>query len=429
MERKRMTIWTSLAVMALGLSVLAGCKGSEGGGDTTGGATTGSTPGGDGKPTDTGGTTARKAPTGKGNTQSGDTIKIGLVASVNGELKPWGDDCVKGAQLAVDEVNAKGGIQGKKVELLIQDSASKAEQGKSAAEKLVSDGVLGIIGEVASGITLQMANTAFAAGLPIVAVGATRTDITDIGSNVFRVCYTDDFQGPVMAKFAYDELGIKNVAIMTDKAQPYSVGLSDAFRKKFEELGGKIVAEEFYQSPQDKQFGAQLAKIKEAGPEGLFLSGYFTEVGAIARQAKEQGLDVKIFGGDGWDSTELNTAGGEAIVGGFFCNHYNNEETRPEVQDFLQKWAAKFNGEKPATTMGALGYDATMLMLDALGRAKSLDSAALTAAIEETAGFKGVSGEINLTGNNGNPPKRALVVEVTATGQVFRKAYEPSDVK
>jgi branched-chain amino acid transport system substrate-binding protein len=411
------TLFSALAASVL-MATVFGCGGDKpAGGDNTS------------KPEDKTTTTApeRKAPTAEGNKATGDTIKIGSVVSLNGELKPWGDDCDKGVKLALEEFNAAGGVGGKKIELLTEDSGSKPEQGKSAAEKELAAGALAILGEVASGITLQMANSCFAQGVPIVAVGATKTTITDIGTNVFRVCYTDDFQGPVMAKFAYDDLGLRKVALMTDKAQPYSTGLSDAFRKKFTELGGEIVDEQFYQSPADKQFGPQLEAIKGKNPDGMFMSGYFTEVGAIARQAKDAGLKVKMMGGDGWDSTELNTSGGSAIVGGYFCNHYNNEEPRPEVQTFLKKWDAKYHG-KPATTMGALGYDAALLVFQALKNAKSLDSKALIDAIENTENFQGVSGVITLKGNKGNPPKRALVVEVTPTGQKFVKAFEPGSL-
>lgn len=423
------TLWSSLIALAIGATMFAGCGPKEDAATTTGGDTAKTETTGGGSSSGGGDTTGkgRPTPTAEGNKAEGATIKIGLVASLNGELKPWGDDCDKGAKLAIEEINAAGGINGKQIELLVEDSASKPEQGKSATEKMIAAGALAIIGEVASGITLQMANSCFEKGVPIVAVGATRVDITDIGSNVFRVCYTDDFQGPVMAKFAYEEKGLRKIALMTDKAQPYSTGLSDSFRKKFTELGGEIVDEQFYQSPQDKQFGPQLEKIKEKSPDGLFLSGYFTEVGAIARQSKEAGLKVVMLGGDGWDSTELNTSGGEAIVGGYFCNHYNNEEPRPEVQNFLKKWEAKYGG-KPATTMGALGYDATMLVCDALKRAATPNSKALTEAIENTENFASVSGMITMKGNKGNPPKRALVVEVIPTGQKFAKAYEPGSL-
>lgn len=358
---------------------------------------------------------------------AGGGLTIGLVASQNGELKPWGEDSVNGAKLAVEEFNKAGGIDGKPVDLKIGDSNSDPTQGKSAAEKLISDGAIGLVGETASGITMQMINAAKPKGVPVVAVGATRTDLTKDYDGAFRVCYTDDFQGPVMAKFAYDQLKLRNVAIMTDNKQPYSKGLSDSFRAYFTKLGGKIADEQFYESKQT-QFSGQLTSIKAKNPDGLFLSGYFTETGPIVRQAKEAGLNVKFFGGDGWDSKEILTTGGDAILGAYFCNHYNNKDPRPEVQDFLKKWQAKY-GSLPGTTMGALGYDATMLTLNALKAAKTKDSKGLTDAIASTEGFKGVSGDITLKGMHGNPQKRALVVELTKDGQVFAKAFEPGDIK
>ncbi len=414
----------TLTTTALASMMLLGSFGCNGGSSTEGGDKPTTTSEGGGGGTTPGG---RKAPTGAGNSQSGDTIKIGLVASLTGDLKPWGEDCQFGAKLAVDEINAAGGINGKKIELIEQDSQSTPEKGKTAAEKLMSDGALVLVGEVASGITAQMAQSAFDKGVPVVAVGATRTDLTDIGSHVFRVCYIDDFQGPVMAKFAFEELGLKKVAIMTDQKQPYSTGLSDSFRKKFTELGGEIVDEQKYDSGQS-QFSSQLTAIKAKAPDGLFLSGYFNEVGPIIRAADEMGIKVPYLGGDGWDSREIFQNAGPAIANGYFCNHYNNDEDRPAVKTFLQAWSGKY-GKPPATTMGALGYDAVMLVADALKRSKSLDSKALIEALEDTTGFAAVSGEITLKGNNGNPPKRALVVGMDPArgAQVFKKAYDTLD--
>ena len=410
---KRSLLLTALASTLM--LVAGGCNG--GSGTTTPGSTSGTSG-------NTGSGGSRPDPTAEGNTATGDTIKVGLVASLNGDLKPWGADCEQGAKLAVEEFNAAGGVDGKKVELLIQDSQSKPETGKTAAEKLIADGAIALIGEVASGITAQMAQTAFEKGVPCVAVGATRTDLTDIGSNVFRVCYVDDFQGPVMAKFAYEELGMRNVAILTDVKQPYSVGLSDSFRQYFEKLGGKVADEQKYES-QQTQFSSQLTAIKEKNPDGLFLSGYFNEVGPIIRQANEMGLKGPYLGGDGWDSREIITNAGDAIKNGYFCNHYNNDEDRPEVKKFLDSWKAKY-GALPATTMGALGYDATMVTLNALKSASAMNSKALSAAIENTENFPGVSGAITLKGKGGNPPKRALVVglDPVAMKQVFKKAYD-----
>ncbi|MFN3728638.1 MAG: ABC transporter substrate-binding protein [Fimbriimonadaceae bacterium] len=407
MKQLRVQPWVAL-VAACGLFAgLAGCNGG-GGSDT--------------------GTTGANGSSGAAAT--GDEVIIGLVASQNGALKPWGVDSVKGAELAVEEFNAAGGLNGKKVVLKIEDSNSNPQQGKSAAEKLMAEGAITLIGEVASGITAQMAEAAVAKGIPVVSVGATRVDITKIGTNpqmVFRVCYTDDFQGPVVAKFAYEDLGLRRVAIMTDIKQPYSIGLSDNFREYFTKLGGTIVDEQKYESEQT-QFGAQLTNLKAKNPDGIFLSGYFTEVGQIARQARDAGINVPLLGGDGWDSRDLVTTGGEAILGNYYCNHYNNEEDRPEVAEFLKKFEGKY-GERPATTMAALSYDATRLVLDALKRASALTPADIATALDQTVGFMGVSGEITLKDRQGDPQKRALMVEVTREGDKFVKAFEWFDAK
>lgn len=413
MNKKLIGIASSLS---LSVAMLAGC---------TGGAATNSTePANSGTNTSTT-SAARPAVTAPTISVEGDTIKIGLVASISGALKPWGDDSAAGARLAVDEFNAMNKLGGKKVELIVEDSGSDPKQGQSVTDRLIASGVVGIVGEVASGITAQIAESAYRSGVPVIAVGATKTTLTDVGANIFRVCYTDALQGPVMARFAYEELGLRNVALMTDNQQPYSQGLSASFREKFVALGGKIISEEFYKSG-DTQFTSQITNLKGINPDGIFCSGYFTEVGIIAREVGQQGLKVKLMGGDGWDSSELQNSG-EAILGGYFCNHYNSSEDRPEVAQFLDLWKKANNGAVPGTTMGALGYDAAMLMCDALTRAEKLDTHSITKAIDETVGFKGVSGVIDMKGHNGNPPKRALVVELQKSGQVFAKAYEPEE--
>ncbi len=409
-----------LAASLFGVGALTGCKP-----DTTASGTTGS----DGEPTTE---TARPEPKGEGNAATGDEIYIGLVASQNGALRPWGADCVNGARLAVEEFNKQNLLGGKKVVLRVQDSASDPVQGKNAAEKLVSDGVIGLLGEVSSGITAQIADVAFESGVPNVAVGATKTDLTAKSNNIFRVCYTDDLQGPVMAWFAYNDLNLRKMAMMTDNKQPYSTYLSESFAKKFEELGGEIVDDQRYETG-NLNFASQITNLKQKNPDGIFLSGYFNEVGPIARQIHENGMtNVKLLGGDGWDSAEILQSGGDAIVGGYFCNHYNSEDDRPEVSAFLNAWKAAYNNSVPGTTMGALGYDAAALMCDAIRRmheaGTEINSANLTAELANTEGYRGVTGDITLKGAGGDPAKRAIIVELTRQGQKFAKAYEPSDI-
>jgi branched-chain amino acid transport system substrate-binding protein len=404
------------AVLGALIFGVIGCSGGDTAGKTDTAGATGTT---------TTGTTGE--PPKEVNIHDPAGYKIGVVASMTGDQKPWGEDCKKGAELAAEEFLQAGGVgDGKGINVDTQDDASKPEQGKSASQKLIGDGALALVGEVASGITMQMEQAAEGAAVPVIAVGATRTDLTKGHTNLVRVCYTDAFQGPVMAKFAYEELGLRKVALITDKKLPYSTGLSDAFRAYFTKLGGKIVDEQFYEQG-TTQFQGLLTNLKAKIPDGLFMSGYFPETGPLAKQAKEAGLNVKMMGGDGWDSNEILKTGGEAIVDQYFCNHYNNNEDRPEVKNFLDRWAKKYDGTKPATTMGALGYDAMMLTLQALKKATTKDKAGLLAAINDTVDFPGVSGKITLKGMNGDPPKRAIVVQLKndpANPQLFVKAYE-----
>ncbi|RYG30486.1 ethanolamine utilization protein EutJ [bacterium] len=314
------------------------------------------------------------------------------------------------------------------------DSASSAEPAKSATEKLLSDGVVAIVGEVASGNTIQIAKAAFPKAVPVVAVGATKTTLTEEGNHVVRVCYTDDLQGPVMAKFAFEQLNLKKIGLVTDNKAPYSQGLSKSFSDYFKKLGGEIVGEVTYETGQT-DFKGIITEMKAKAPDGLLLSGYFPEVGPLAQEIRAQGMkvaDVKLLGGDGWDSPQLLVSGGDAILGSFMCNHYNNKEERPVVGEFLTKFKKANGGKEPQTTMAALGYDATKLLLDAIKRAgKDSDSKAIITALNDTVGFEGVSGTITLKDKNGNPDKRALVVEVKSQAegfQVFAKAYEASEI-
>jgi branched-chain amino acid transport system substrate-binding protein len=396
----------ALALAMIGI-IGMGCNG--------GGASTGTT-GGEANTTSGEGAAlvGRDLPSAPGNSVDGDTIKVGLIASLNGEQQPWGLDSKNGAELAVEEINAAGGIQGKKIELIVEDTGSKPEGGKSATEKLVSeDKVICVLGEVASGITLPAAQVCQENGVPIISIGATRIDVTQQGGATFRVCYTDDFQGAAMAKYAFEDLKLRKVAILTDRKLPYSTGLSEVFNKAFTSLGGEIVAEEKYESG-NIDFKAQLTNIKAKNPDGLFCSGYFTEVGPIARQRQSLGLNVPMLGGDGWDSKDLLDSGGDGIVGGFFANHYHSSESRPEVSNFVTNFKKKF-GADAGTAMAALSYDAANVCFEALKNAKSLDSKSLIETIQSIKDFKGVSGNITI-GPDGNAQKPALVLKVNKGG-------------
>jgi len=413
MKQKVLLACISAALVA---GVVAGCKPT--GDATTGGAKPAWVPFSEVEWFDAGlgGEVNRPVSTGAGNKMEGDTIKVGLIASLSGAEKPWGDESKKGAQLAIDQVNEEGGINGKKIELLAEDTGGLPATGKTATERLVSSKhVLAVLGEVASGVTGPSAEVCQSAGVPIISIGSTRTALSNTGNMFFRVCYTDAFQGAMLAKFAFDDLGLKNVAILTDKQLPYSVGLSDDFRAYFTKLGGTIVAEDFYEKG-TTDFKGQLTNLKAKKPDGLFCSGYFTEIGPIARQRAAVGLDVPMFGGDGWDSTELLNSGGEGIMGSYYSNHYSNLQDREQVKNFVTTFKAKY-GAEPANAMGALGYDAALVLIDALKRAKAMDSASIRDAISTTSGLEAVSGTITI-GPDGNAQKAGLILKA--------EMYDPS---
>lgn len=407
--KQRLLLACLAGVLAAGLTT--GCKPKDGdGGSASSGPAMAWVPekniewfdAGDGSTVD------RPVSNGAGTVQEGDTIKIGLIASLSGSEKPWGDESKKGAELAIDQVNAEGGINGKKIELLSEDTGGQPASGKTATERLIGKNVLAVLGEVASGVTGPAAELCQASGVPLISIGSTRTDLSETGNMFFRVCYTDAFQGAMLAKFAYEDLGLKNVAILTDRQLPYSVGLSGDFRAYFEKLGGTVIAEDFYEKG-TTDFKAQLTNLKAKNPDGLFCSGYFTEIGPIARQRADVGLDVPMFGGDGWDSTELLNSGGDGIKGAYYSNHYSNLEDRVEVKDFVTKFKEKY-GAEPSNAMGALGYDAALVLIDALKRASAMDSKSIRDAIASTSGLKAVSGTITI-GPDGNAQKPGLILK------------------
>ena len=369
----------------------------------------------------------RPHPTNIGNSaEHTETIKIGLVTSESGPLCPWGIECKKGVKLAIDSINNKGGIKGKKIELLIEDSASKASQAATAAEKLIAKGAIGILGEQSSGNSAQIAHVAYAKGIPHIMMTATQQDIVNIGSNIFRTCYSDDYQGNVMAKFSFEELQLRRVALFTDRKLPYSVGLSKGFKKKFEELGGIIVDEQFYESGQT-QFSSQLTNLKAKHPEGLFIAGYYQEVGPIVRQAASLGMKVHKLGGDGWDSSEILTSGGKAVVGAYHSNHYLLTEKRKVIVDFVKKWKETYS-DNPKTFCAGLSYDSALLMIEGLRKSTTLNSDALIKAIAEIENLECVTGTISFKNSEGNAQKRALVVKISEKGRIFQKSYEHKDI-
>jgi branched-chain amino acid transport system substrate-binding protein len=332
-------------------------------------------------------------------------IVVGEYGSMTGSEATFGKSTDDGVKLAVDERNAAGGVKGRKIKLIAYDDQGKQQEATTAVTRLgQQDHALAVIGEVASSLSIAGGQVAQRLGVPMISPSSTNAKVTTIGNMISRVCFIDSFQGYVGAKFALDTLHLKKAGILFDRTQAYSVGLKDDFRKALEKLGGQVVAEQAY-SKGDNDFTAQLSALRGASPDFLYVPGYYTDVVNIASQARKLGLTVPMIGGDGWVSDELKNAG-DALNGCYFSDHYAREDPRPEVQEFLKKYQAKF-GRTP-DSMAALGYDAANLLFDAMGRAKSLNGEDLASAINSTKNFKGVTGTITIDAER-NAQKPAVI--------------------
>lgn len=340
---------------------------------------------------------------------TGDTILIGEVGSLTGSEATFGISTRNAIELAIKEANAAGGVKGKKIEIRVYDNQSKPEEAANAATRLINqDQVLLILGEVASTNSIAMATKAQPAKVPMISNASTNPKVTEVGDYIFRVCFIDPFQGYVMAKFAHDNLKFTKVAVLRDLGSDYSQGLADVFERKFTEMGGKIVAGETY-TKGSTDFRSQLTAIKRSQPDGIYIPGYYNDIGLIARQARELGITAKLMGGDGWDSEKLFELGGAAVEGSYFSNHYSPDDPNPRIQKFIADYKAAYGGVPDA--LAALGYDAALVAVDAMKRAPTLDRAAVRDAIAATKHFAGVTGTITLDDKR-NATKPAVVLEV-----------------
>jgi branched-chain amino acid transport system substrate-binding protein len=340
---------------------------------------------------------------------SSDVIKIGEFASMTGSEATFGQSSHKGTQLAVDDLNAAGGVLGKKLELHMEDDQSQAGQPATVVRKLISsDGVVAMLGEVASSRSLEAAPICQENNIPMISPSSTNPKVTETGDYIFRVCFIDPFQGTVMANFSLNTLHLKNVAVLTDVKSDYSVGLAKFFKESFSGGGGKIAAEQNY-SGGDKDFNAQLTAIKAQNPDGIFVPGYYTEVGLIILQARQLGLTMPIFGGDGWESPALIAIGGTATEGCYYSTHFSPQDTSPAVQNFVKEFKAKYNETPDA--MAALGYDSAMILAAAMKTADTTDGAKVRDALAAEKNFPGVTGNITMDANR-NASKPAVILEI-----------------
>jgi len=349
-------------------------------------------------------------------------ILIGEYGSLTGEDATFGTSTKNGIDIAVDEINAAAGLLGKKVRVIVEDDQGKAEEANIVVTKLITkDKVVAVLGEVASSRSLAAAPVAQQYSVPMISPSSTNVEVTRKGDYVFRVCFLDPFQGFVMAKFATNTLKMTKVAILRDIKSDYSVGLANAFIENFKKMGGTIVGDESY-SAGDTDFNAQLTSIKAKNPQAIFVPGYYTAVGLIARQAKKQGIAAPLLGGDGWDSPKLTEIGGAALDGSFFTNHYSVEDPSPEAQKFLTAYKARFNSVPDA--LAGLGYDSAMVLFEAIKRAGSTDGKKIRDEIARTKDHAGVTGKITLDSER-NANKPAVVLEIKGGKFLFRETISP----
>jgi len=352
-----------------------------------------------------------------------ETIKVGEYASLTGKEAAFGQSSHKGTLLAVEDLNAAGGVLGRKIELLTEDNQSKQGESATIVKKLIArDKVVAILGEVASSRSLEAAPVCQAFKVPMISPSSTNPAVTEKGNYIFRVCFIDPFQGVVMAKFAKNTLKLKKLGLLTSVSSAYSVGLAKYFKERFIADGGEIVIEQKF-SEGDKDFKAQLTAIKAAGVDGIFAPGYYTEAALICQQARGLGMNLPIFGGDGWEAPQLIELGGTAVEGTYYSTHYTPENSAPAVQDFVKKFRARFDGETP-DAMAALGYDSMMVLADSIKRAGSAERPKIRAALAATKDYQGVTGNTTMDAER-NATKAAVVITVKDGKFKFVESVNP----
>ncbi len=352
---------------------------------------------------------------------SAQDIPIGEFASLTGGAASFGQSSHKGTELAIEEINASGGVLGKKLRLITEDDQSQAGQPATIVRKLISqDKVVAILGEVASSRSLEAAPICQQNKIPMITPASTNPKVTEVGDYIFRICFIDPFQGTVMSKFAQSK-GWKKIAVLTDVKQDYSVGLSEFFIKDFTASGGQIVKEQKFSSG-DKDFKPQLTSLKAARPDAIFIPGYYAEVALIAKQARLLGIKVPLLGGDGWVGDSLLKVAGNSLDGCYLSCHFSADDKSPKTTEFVAKYQAKY-GEIP-DDMAALGYDSAMILAEAIKRAGTTEPQQLRDAIAATKDHAGITGTITLDAAR-NASKPAVILTIDKGGFQFVETVKP----
>jgi branched-chain amino acid transport system substrate-binding protein len=358
------------------------------------------------------------------NYTTGD-IKVGVYADLTGKTSSFGKSTKDGITMASEEINAAGGIDGRKLVLVVEDDQGVPANAKTVVSKLItSDSVQAVLGEVASTNTLSAAPVAQEKHIPMITPSSTNPKVTQVGDYIFRVCFIDPFQGSVMAKFAANTLKAKKAAILGDVNSDYSKGLTQFFKEEFTKLGGTISAESTY-TQDDNDFKGQLTAIRASNPDVIYIPGYYSQVGIIAKQARELGMNVPLLGGDGWDSPDLFKLGGDALANSYISNHYSVDDPSPAIQKFVAAYKKRFNGEAP-DAIAALAYDSCYVLANAIRTAKTTEPAKLRDAIAATTDYAGVTGKISINKDrDAVKPAVVLKLDPATKKQVYQETINP----
>lgn len=333
-------------------------------------------------------------------------IKIGMIGPLTGDYATYGVNVCRGVEVAVEEVNAAGGIDGKLLKLISEDTKGVPDDAARAATKLVDqDEVTAIVGAVLSGETITAGPFANDANVVMISPSSTATGIPDIGEYIFRNCLSDDVQGAQLAEYAATTLGAKKFAILYAK-NDYGEALKNAVQATAKKLASVVAVESYNDGEQD--FNAVLTAIKSKQPDTLYIAGYYTEAARIAQQAKDQGLSVQLLGADGFFSAKLTELGGEAVEGAIFTASFYPDDPAEAVQNFVAAYQTKYS--EAADMFAAQGYDAMMLVVEAL-KAGDTDRVAVRDALAEVKDFPGITGKTSFL-PNGDCDKEVLILKV-----------------
>lgn len=362
-------------------------------------------------------------PNGGTQNSSDHPLVIGSFLSLTGPDASFGRSTLNGIELAISQINANGGLQGRKLSLDIRDDQGKTENAIRAISELARNpNTLAIIGQAASRLSLAAAPVAQKMAIPMVSPSSTHPRVTEAGDFIFRVCFIDPFQGYVMAKFARENLKISRVAILRDRRSDYSTGLAEYFHRTFRSLGGEIVAREEFLSG-DVDFTHQITEIQKHHPEAIFIPGYYTEVAQIAQQIKKMGGHYQLLGGDGWDSGKLFELARDAVDGAYFSSHFAPENNVPAVRKFVVHYQRQFH--QIPDSFAAMAFDATMIVAQAIAHTHPLSRVRLRNAIAETRGFSGVTGIISINTSR-NADKPAVIFKAEGATHRFITTINPN---